>query len=194
MSQWKGIVGAGFKPEEFDRYVSQLHFGSWRPQFVVLHNTAVPTLADWHKTPGKDRMNNLARYYRDTQGWSAGPHLFIADDLIWVFTPLVTSGIHSPSWNRISWGVEMVGDFASEAFASGTGAKVRDNAVEALATLHAVMGLDSHTLRLHKEDPLTTHNCPGRHVEKADIIQRVHDRLVQRYTGEHPLHGPSNPA
>ena len=24
-----------------------------------------------------------------------GPHLFVADDLIWVFTPLPTPGIHS---------------------------------------------------------------------------------------------------
>ncbi len=185
MNQWKGTVGSGFTPEEFDGYVSQLHFGVWRPQFVVLHNTARPRISEWHSVPGDQRMGNLAHYYRDTMKWSAGPHLFVADDLIWVFTPLITSGIHSPSWNRISWGVEMVGDYGVESFSEGLGQKVRDNAVAALTTLHAIMGLDSHTLRLHKEDPLTDHDCPGKNVDKADIVRRVHDRLVQRYAGEH---------
>ena len=44
-------------------------------------------------------MRNLEAYYRDEQDWSAGPHLFVADDLIWVFTPLRTSWVHSPSWD-----------------------------------------------------------------------------------------------
>jgi hypothetical protein len=105
--------------------------------------------------------------------------------VIWVFTPLTTSGIHSPSWNSMSWGVEMVGDYNVEPF----GAPVRDNTVSALTTLHALLGLDPQTLRLHKEDPKTTHDCPGKHVEKADIIQRVSDALAQRYEGEHSLGG-----
>jgi hypothetical protein len=185
MSHWKGIVGTGFTPEQFDTYVQQLHFGIWRPQFVVLHNTANPRISGWHSVPGEQRMTNLAHYYRDTQKWSAGPHLFVADDLIWVFTPLITSGVHSPSWNRISWGVEMVGHYGVEAFDKGLGRKVKDNTIEALVTLHAVMGIDSHTLRFHKEDPLTDHDCPGKFVKKEDIIQRVHDRLVERYAGDH---------
>jgi hypothetical protein len=40
--------------------------------------------------------------------------MFLADDLIWAFTPLNTSSIHSPSWNHISWDVEMVGDYDTE--------------------------------------------------------------------------------
>src|SRR6266851_1193049 len=116
MAQWKGIVGHGFTPEEFDHYVASLIFGAWRPQFVVLHNTASPRLSQWHSVPGVQRMRGLETYYRDTQGWSAGPHLFVADDLIWVFTPLTTSGVHAPSWNHVSWGVEMVGDDTVEPF------------------------------------------------------------------------------
>src|SRR2546426_9682579 len=123
-------------------YVGGLHFASWRPQFVVLHNTAIPKLTDWHRVSGDQRMHNLEAFYRDQQGWSAGPHLFVADDLIWVFTPLTASGVHSPSWNSIAWGVEMVGDFETEDFQDGPGAAVRTNAVSALATLHALAGLD----------------------------------------------------
>src|SRR5438876_5848600 len=181
MSTWKGIVGTGFTPQEFATYASSLTFATWRPQFVVLHNTAAPTFAEWHAVRGVQRMKNLETFYRDTQHWSAGPHLFVADDLIWAFTPLTTPGVHSPSWNSMSWGVEMVGDYNVEPF----GASVRDNTVSALATLHALLGLDPHTLRLHKEDPKTTHDCPGKHVEKADIVQRILETLAQQHIGEH---------
>jgi N-acetylmuramoyl-L-alanine amidase len=187
MPQWKGIVGEGFKPKEFDDYVRKLTFAAWRPQFVVLHNTSKPRFSQWHSTPGSQRMQNLVHYYRNEMKWSAGPHLFIADDLIWVFTPLTTSGRHSPSWNLTSWGVEMVGEYQEEVF----GNKVRDNTVAALATLHAVLGRDPKTLRFHKEDEATTHKtCPGRNVNKEDVIKRVQDNLLKRYSGEHTPDGP----
>jgi hypothetical protein len=128
-------------------------------------------------------MKNLESFYRDTQHWSAGPHLFVADDLIWAFPPLTTSGVHSPSWNSMSWGVEMVGDYNVEPFE----AAVRGNALSVLATLHALLGLDPHTLRFHKEDPKTTHDCPGKNVSKVDIIQGVIDALAEEHAGEHVL-------
>src|SRR5438874_2965524 len=148
MPAWKGIVGKGFTKEDFSSYVQNVQLDNWRPQFVVLHNTYIPKLSDWHKVPGLQRMQNLQSYYRDTQRWSGGPHLFVADDLIWVFTPLDTAGVHSPSWNAISWGVELVGDYSSEPL----NASVQANAASALADLHALAGLDPNTLRLHKED------------------------------------------
>ena len=186
MSTWKGIVGRGFRPQDFVDYVGSLSFTDWRPQFVVLHNTAAPTLSQWHSHPGEVRMRNLEAYYRDQQKWSAGPHLFIADDLIWVFTPLTTSGVHSPSWNAVSWGVEMVGDYNVEPFNAG----VRENTVDALAVLHRWRGLEPQTLRFHKEDPKTTHkDCPGSNVDKANLIQRVTERLAGATDGEHvPSH------
>ncbi len=180
MPNWKGIIGKGFTPDQFADYVSTLSFNAWRPQFVVLHNTALPTLAQWHSVPGQNRMANLERYYRDTMNWSAGPHLFVADDLIWVFTPLTVAGVHSPSWNLISWGVEMVGDFSKEAFVSPQ----KDNVIRALATLHSAMGLDPQTLRLHKEDPKTTHICPGANIAKNDVIQETFAALSGSQ-GEH---------
>jgi hypothetical protein len=169
MGTWKGIVGRSFSAKDFKQYVTTLEFNSWRPQFVVLHNTAQPMLSEWHSVPGSQRMKNLEDFYKNKQGWSAGPHLFVADDLIWVFTPLTVSGIHSPSWNSVAWGVEMVGDYNTEPF----GEAVRGNVVSALATLHASLGLDPNSLRFHKEDPGTTHDCPGKNVSKALIIERV---------------------
>lgn len=179
---WKGIVGQGYTSDSFGKYVKSLTFGLWRPSFVVLHNTAVPTFAQWHDVPGTQRMTNLQSYYRDTQKWSAGPHLFVADDLIWVFTPLTTQGVHSPSWNSVSWGVELVGDYSTEPM----NPNLLANAVSALATLHGALGLDPSKMKLHREDPLTTHICPGNEVSKASFITQVTAKLTTDFPGEHP--------
>jgi hypothetical protein len=145
MPEWKGIVGKSFTAQGFDDYMAGLTLVSWRPQFVVLHNTADPTFAHWHD-----------------------------DDAIWVFTPLTTSGVHSPSWNEISWGVELVGDYSVETLSDA----VKQNAVSALATLHSAGNIDPTTLRLHREDPLTTHKgCPGNNIVKADVIAWIQARL-----------------
>ena len=182
MALWKDIVGRGFSQEDFSAYISTLTLTNWRPQFVVVHNTSIPRLSEWHAVPGDQRMRNLEHYYRDEKNWSAGPHLFVADDLIWAFTPLTTSGVHSPSWNAISWGIEMVGEFEQEPFSP----KVRDNTVHALAILHAWRGLNPDTIRFHKEDPNTSHTtCPGRNVSKTDLIRRIHDHMMGTDNGEH---------
>ena len=185
MGTWKGIIGASFTPASFDQYCHLLHWLQWRPSFVVVHNTAVPTLAQRPTGLTKEHIRDLETYYRDDQHWSAGPHLFIDDRQIWVFTPLTVSGVHSPSWNKLALGVEMLGDYQREAFDTGRGARVQANTVAALASLHAVLGLDPTTLRLHKEDPLTTHRCPGDKVAKARLIAQVQARLVEEHAGEH---------
>jgi hypothetical protein len=182
MAAWKGIVGKGYSRDEFGDYVKSLTFNLWRPSFVVVHNTAVPTFAQWHDIPGAQRMANLQSYYRDTQKWSAGPHLFVADDVIWVFTPLTVPGVHSPSWNGVSWGVELVGDYSKEEM----NPDLLANAVSALATLHGALGLDPNLLKLHREDPLTTHICPGNAISKLAVITQVTAQLTSHFPGEHP--------
>ena len=150
---WKGIIGKPYSAQTFDAYVCSLTWKTWKPQFCVLHNTGSPTLAQRPFGLLQVHIANLETYYRDTEHWSAGPHLFVDDRQIWVFTPLTTTGVHSPSWNEVSWGVEMLGDYTAEAFNSGRGLAVQKNAIAALATLHSVMGIDSATLRLHHEIP-----------------------------------------
>ena len=120
MPDWKGIVGTGFARDEFANYIASIHLGAWRPQFVVLHNTAVPKLADWHKVSGEQRMKNLESYYRDTQRWSAGPHLFVADDRI--------LGIHAADDPGRAFAVverDLVG--------RGTGGRLRDGEIHGAA-------------------------------------------------------------
>lgn len=178
---WTPIVGRGFTAEEFREYAKTVKLGTWKPEFVVVHNTSAPRLSQWHSHPGEVRMKNLENYYKNEQKWSSGPNLFVADDKIWVFTPINHRGTHSPSWNAISLGVEMVGEYDEEAFDSGPGARVRDNTVSAVATLCELYGLDSVTIRFHREDPKTTHkHCPGKNVVKAKFVKAVHDEKVRR--------------
>lgn len=171
---WQGIVGQLFTADEFALYVAGLTFDRWQPEFIVLHNTQIPNLAQWHDVPAARRIKGLVSWYRDEQKWSAGPHLFVADDGIWVFTPLDTRGVHSPSWNDVAWGVELVGDYDNEEF----GDAVKDNALAALTTLHEAMGWTDVHIRLHRDDPKTTHRgCPGRNVRREEIEAKVYDLL-----------------
>jgi hypothetical protein len=186
---WKGIVGRGFTPESFETYCETLTWSAWRPKFIVLHNTGAPSLAQRPQGFTRTHIANLEAYYRDDRKWSAGPHLFVDDKQIWVFTPLTVSGVHSPSWNSIALGLEMLGDYDKDAFDKGRGAAVRDNAVAAMATLSAVLGLDPASMKLHREDPATTHACPGKNVRKWDVIQRVQDKILEE-AGEHSLAEP----
>jgi len=184
---WKGIVGKNFSPADFDGYCHTVQWTAWRPSFIVLHNTATPSLAQRPDGLTRQHISGLEAFYRDEQKWNAGPHLFVDDKQIWVFTPLNVSGTHSPSWNKEALGIEMLGDYEKEPFDSGRGLSVRKNAVAAMATLCAVLGFNPNTIRLHREDPLTTHACPGTNVRKLEVIQQVQDLMVLRHAGEHPI-------
>jgi hypothetical protein len=186
MPDWKGIVAESFSAQTFDDYCHGLQWTAWRPSFIVLHNTGAPSLQQRPNGLTQQNIRDLEAFYRDKQGWKAGPHLFVDDRQIWVFTPLTVSGTHSPSWNKEALGVEMLGDYETEAFDSGRGLNVRGNAVAALATLSAILGLNPDTMRLHREDPLTTHACPGKNVRKLEVIQAVQDLILSRHAGEHP--------
>lgn len=151
------------------------------PRGIVLHNTAAPTLAQWAEAgPNHDaRIRNLKNYYRDDQHWNGGPHWFVSRDWINEFDGPLEHGTHSPSFNKSHFGIEMVGDYDREAFDSGDGAKVRDNAVFLMAVLCRKFGWDPGTvILLHKEDPKTTHDCPGKNVHKADVIARVRAQMA----------------
>lgn len=185
MSNWKGIIGIAFTPEEFKTYVEDRHWTGWRPTFIVLHNTGSPNLAQRPDGLTHQHILNLEGYYRDTQKWSAGPHLFVDDRQIWVFTPLTTQGVHSPSWNAISLGVEMLGDYSTDSFTDGRGQKVHQNAVAAIAILSAQLSIDPASMKLHKEDTKTKHDCPGRNVNKPTFISEVKKYIAAMSEGDH---------
>jgi hypothetical protein len=183
------IVGKRFTPSAFADYVAHVPLDDWKPNLVVLHNTAVPNLRQRPSGFSESNMQDLRHYYGEVQKWKGGPHLFIDQVGIWVFNPLDRRGTHSPSWNGRAWGVEMLGDFASEAFDSGDGLRVQTHAIGALAALYRRLGIASVTdsnFKLHKEDPKTDHDCPGRHVNKAKVRSAVQALLTAAPTGVWP--------
>jgi hypothetical protein len=131
--------GRPFTAPEFAAYISTYDIGTIPPDYVVIHNTAIPD-ATWarYRTDGStwwDRdeaglsenaikhkrnkqLDSIKSYYK-ALGWTAGPHLFIDERWIWLFTPLRQVGIHAAEGNsytvggklHYSVGVEMIGYF-----------------------------------------------------------------------------------
>lgn len=173
-------LNKAFTPEEFAKYLRQNVTGhsTWKPEFIVLHNTGVPSIAQRPQGFTKQNMEALARYYGEDQRWHSGPHLFVDQNGIWVFSYMTKPGTHSPSWNPISWGVEQLGDFTREDYNSGDGAKIRANTISALAIMAVVSGTNIDTLHFHFEDPRTTHkSCPGSTCHKDAVIAAVKGEL-----------------
>lgn len=184
---WTPIIGKGMSLQQVHDLINGMKFAPpFMPSKIVIHNTAAPTNAQWRKTanedakagrvPGITRIKNLERYFRDQRGWPSAPHCFVADDLLWPFTPFNKPGTHSPSWNGSAIGIEMVADFASEDDETGPGLLVKNNAAALTAMLCQKLGLDPDiAIKLHKEDPKTDHDCPGKNFRKDEFIGRVHE-------------------
>lgn len=184
-----------FPQQGFADYVKTLVWTRWRPSAIVWHNTAAPSLAQWIKsakvdaeqgrTAGASRIRSLEAFFRDNNDWSGCPHLFIANDYIWVMNPLTDPGVHSPSWNHIALGIEMIGDFSKEDDDAGEGLRVKNNTIFATAILCSTLGIDPQSkIWLHKQDPKTTHDCPGEDIarDKEQMIGDVADLMAG---GEH---------
>lgn len=182
---WNNFDGKPYIKEEFKAHVDGLKLGSWC-KFITLHNTGSPNLHQWMTsgTSPQQRIKNLQHYYEVNERWHAGPHLFIDPDHIWGFTDLDVPGVHASCFNSKSIGIEMVGDYSVESFNTELGAEVRDNAVYALAVLHNKLGLEPsdyvygvHGLHFHLDCKRDQHACPGKHVNRDDIIDRVIDQM-----------------
>lgn len=153
-------IGKGYSAAAFREYVASYNFGKIPPSYVVLHHTAIPSTraarypsgAVWddHEaglSPGavyekrRKQLDQLANYYQHTLGWDRGPHLFIDDRYIWLFTPMNAVGIHAKEGNsygsganlHYSIGIEVVGYYEHVTWDEATAANVRA-AVQALCT------------------------------------------------------------
>ncbi len=184
---WKGIdalsaSGVGRTVDDEQIFIDKLPKATWASG-MVLHNTAAPNLGQWTRANRAQRILNLQTYFRDDRGWTSGPHAFVDYDYIWNFTPFIEKGTHSPSWNGTRIGIEMVGDFAVDDDETGLGFMVKKNTVALFGMLHSHYGWNPETIKLHKEDPRTTHDCPGAHIDKAEFIQAVQEYMG--HAGEH---------
>lgn len=192
---WPAVKKA-FNLVQLKDYIDNLDFSKWKPSLIVWHNTSLPTIVQWEKSaeedakhsliPGTTRINNLENYFENDQHWSSGPHAFVWQDVVWAFTPFNQKGTHSPSWNGISIGIEMIADFSIEDDENGFGLKIKNNTIALTAMLCEKLGLDPNVaIKLHKEDKKTTHDCPGSHiaVDKQKMIDAVLEYMG--HGGEH---------
>jgi len=198
------FVCKAYTPDQFpalQAYLDGLSFNLFRPKFIVVHNTAPPTLADyavWQKrgSPSDEQWGrNLEAFYKSK--WSGGPHFVATPRGAVVLNPPNAPGVHTPSWNRVSWGVETVGDFETDAFEG----PIADNLIALLAVLHHAAGINPTPfvlgrsgLHFHKEDHATTHQtCPGRHMDKVNLTSRV-IAAMGKLRGADPHAEPHPPA
>jgi hypothetical protein len=170
---------------EFRAMLARLPLGEWLPRFPTLHNTGVPSLKQWlgmGATPQERWGGNLNRYYQG-MGWHAGPHLVVCPDYVWALCDLTKSGVSVSCWNSETFGIEMVGNYevGGDDFASGEGAKVRDNAAVVLAALSEKFAWGDLSdfvsgergLHFHHDCARDHHACPGSKVSKPDMLARV---------------------
>lgn len=165
-TKWKGLVGKQLTPDEFDVYVNNLKLGSWTPKGVTIHHTASPNLEMRPKGFTAQHLLNLQEYYRDEMGWSAGPHLFIDQTHINIFSPLTDTGVHAVSFNKSHWGVEMLGDYDSEK----PDPKVIYNTYRAVSALLKKINRSESSVNFHRDDPTTNKTCPGKLIDKKWFI------------------------
>jgi hypothetical protein len=145
--------GRALTAQEFAAYISTYDIGTIPPDYVVIHNTAIPD-ASWarYRTDGttwwdrdevglseaaiknkrNKQLDGIRDYYKSL-GWQTGPHLFIDERWIWLFTPLRLVGTHAKEGNsytsggrlHYSVGVEMIGYFARSTFHAQQSALLR---------------------------------------------------------------------
>lgn len=168
------IDGRVMTPDEFAAYVERLDFPDPLPNRIFLHHTWKPTVESWR---GRSTIMAMKAYYekqlwwdaqgRLHEGWTAGPHLFVAPDGIWLFSDLRFDGVGVYGNNYRSRHLEMVGDY-DRVTPSGA---VLDYSIAALGILHHRLGLDPKKLAFHRD--FSTKSCPGWAVRKEWIIPQV---------------------
>ena len=173
-------VGQVFDPVSFRKHVDGLDL-SWASS-VTIHHTYYPDLSMRPKGWTIQHMRNLASYYGQELGWSAGPHLFTDEDQIFGLSPLTARGVHAVSFNAASIAIEMLGDFDKEDPQSGRGNQVIETTAAAVAVLLSKLGLPANdsTVKFHRDDPRTSKTCPGKRVSKdwfVGCVQRYLERL-----------------
>ena len=209
-------IGEGLRAAAFARYTASYSFGRISPSYLVLHHTAIPsTLAARYPSgavwdAGEEGMSEariyqkrvkqldaLAAYYENTLGWDRGPHLFIDDRYIWLFTPMSAVGIHAKEGNSFtqdgklhySIGIEVIGYYEKVTWPVPVAANVR-TAVQALcgrlgirptyspAPVHSPA---AHDLSLSSHRDYNKPQCPGAAITEAYYLAVLSAPAARRY-------------
>jgi hypothetical protein len=105
---------------QFDTHVKGIDL-SWA-NTVVIHHTAKPTVADWTACGWECRKENMRLYYQNDvvwydengvqqKGWTSGPHLFVSDEGVGLFSTLSKPGTGVVGHNSNTIHIEVVGDY-----------------------------------------------------------------------------------
>ena len=171
-------------------YVASYDFGPIAPSRVVLHHTVVPTTEQW---AGLRTMQGMQRYYA-SKGWSAAPHIFVAPDGIWLFTPMANVGVHAGTGNSgytngrfwYSIGVEMVGQYDR----GRPGGAIWEGTKAVLGGLCRRLGIAPRQLISFHRDYTNQKSCPGWAVTKEWVWAEVEAWLSNRPPPTPPPPGP----
>jgi N-acetylmuramoyl-L-alanine amidase CwlA len=111
-------------------------------------------------------MRGLQSYYQG-KGWRAGPHLFIAEDGIWLFTPMNKTGIHAGRGNYRSIGIEVVGDYDTQKWDGAT----KKNAIGAIRALSGRLDINNEAIKFHRD--YSSKSCPGHSITKEWLFSQL---------------------
>ncbi|MBU0706507.1 N-acetylmuramoyl-L-alanine amidase [Patescibacteria group bacterium] len=157
------IINRRLDLHEFIDYIAGYNFGTEPADKLVIHHTWRPTKDQWK---GAVSIQGLKNYY-EGKAWPAGPHLFVADDGIWLFSPMRSDGIHAGELNHRSIGIEVVGDYDNEKW---TG-KTKENALGVIKCLMNQLGIDKQNIFFHRD--VSSKSCPGKAITKAWLFEEL---------------------
>jgi len=163
------IINKCLQLDEFKKYVDTYIFTRPVPNKLVIHHTYIPTKSQWN---GQHSIDGLKRYY-ERKGWRAGPHLFVAEDGIWLFSPMNKMGIHAGSGNWRSIGIEVVGNYDTEKWSG----KTKENALGVIKALTNKLKLNKEKIRFHR-DYSKYKSCPGHAITKEWLYQELEEETL----------------
>lgn len=168
-------VGKVWDPKSFDEYVEENRESMGWASGVTVHHTAVPDMRQRPRGFKVQHMHNLAHFYGEELGWSAGPHLFVDEDQIFGLSPLSAPGTHARSFNRTHIGIEVLGNYDIENPVAGRGLSCWRTAAAAVAALLDGLHLSESSVNFHRDDPKTSKTCPGKLVTKPWFLRLVEE-------------------
>lgn len=143
---------------------------------ITIHHSLIPTRAQWH---GRSTMEATKNYYIK-KGWSAGPHLFLAEltpdklnNGIWAGTPLATTGIHAGTCNSSHIGIEVIGAYDREPWPF----EVAELVYTTCVTLMRWAKITPAQVQGHREC-LNNKTCPGRAIDMNAVRNELRRRLA----------------
>lgn len=116
---------------------------------------------------GQRSINGLKSFY-EGKGWSAGPHLFIGPDGVWLFTPMNQTGIHASEGNYKSIGIEIVGDYDNGVWQG----EIKNNVVGVVKALMEKLRIGDDMIKFHRD--YSTKTCPGTAITKEWVKSLIH--------------------